>query len=651
MDYDIYEAFEAIENELIESQMRNFRHHRAEEDKEGYKWSQWQGEQLKSLEKYRRNNAKKFGSKFSSINSKVADMLKKAREDGNAEQEVAILEAIKNGFKVPDIVPDSMTGEFFKLNDRKLDALIKATVSDLEKAETAILRRADDQYRKAIFNAQVYANTGAGTYEKAVDMACRDMLRAGLACVEYKNGAIHQLSDYAEMAIRTASKRAYLYGEGEKRKEFGITTVVVNSRQGGCSQCAKYIGKIFIDDVYSGGKKSDGNYPLLSDAIKGGLFHPRCKDSTSTYYEGITTLQKVSAEEMAEMDRREKLEEQQSYCKNQAKKNQRIAEHSLDKDNQRTFQKRADAYSKKADEIGGKIAESLEKSDGSGIIKSKIVNGKNVIGVWKPREGFDSLIDDIVDYQGFNGKPTIITNQEKFDSAVKNDHFLAERTIRADNKDILDSYVEQLKATGDDITFYVNCGEGGAQYGQGMYCAADYTKGKTAYSNFEHEIWEYGINQGNSTVHETIWMTLEPSAKIFELPYGEKAYEYISEVYVREYMKNNAGEKINDVLDYIEKCEKVDALTFKESNDYIDQVYVARNEAFEKVKELKIQASNATMYIPEGKKFQIPKDPGVLAAEMGYDAINAVGHGATGSYTVVLNRTKLIIFGGDKYVY
>lgn len=37
----------------------------------------------------------------------------------------------------------------------------------------------NDKYRKAIFNAQVYANTGAGTYEKAVDMACKDMLNAG----------------------------------------------------------------------------------------------------------------------------------------------------------------------------------------------------------------------------------------------------------------------------------------------------------------------------------------------------------------------------------------------------------------------------------------------------------------------------------------
>lgn len=41
------------------------------------------------------------------------------------------------------------------------------------------MRKAEDDYRKAIFNAQVYANTGAGTYEKAVDMATKDMLSRG----------------------------------------------------------------------------------------------------------------------------------------------------------------------------------------------------------------------------------------------------------------------------------------------------------------------------------------------------------------------------------------------------------------------------------------------------------------------------------------
>ena len=40
-------------------------------------------------------------------------------------------------------------------------------------------------------------------------------------------------------------------------------------------------------------------------------------------------------------------------------------------------------------------------------------------------------------------------------------------------------------------------------------------------------------------------------------------------------------------------------------------------------------------------------DEGVYAAMKGYDAINAVGHGKSGSYTVILNRTKLIILGNE----
>lgn len=164
-----------------------------------------------------------------------------------------ILEAIKDGF-TPNMPTGTSTGEFFKVNNRKLNALVKSTTDDLKRAETAVLRMSNDKYRKAIFNAQVYANTGAGTYEKAVDMACKDMLNAGLNCVEYKNGARHTLSDYADMAIKTANKRAYLRGEGEERAKYGLSLVVVNSRRGGCPDCAKYIGRVFIDDVYSNGK-------------------------------------------------------------------------------------------------------------------------------------------------------------------------------------------------------------------------------------------------------------------------------------------------------------------------------------------------------------------------------------------------------------
>lgn len=351
-DYNIREAFEKIEDELINSMMRNFSRHRAEETKEGYNWTQWQAEQLKSLEEYRKHNAKKFGKRFKTINSKVEEMIRTAKADGNASQEAEILEAVKDGFKAPKKPSAHSTAEFFKVNDRKLDALIKSTTDDLKRAETAVLRMSNDKYRKAIFNAQVAMNTGAVTYEKAVDMACKDMLNAGLNCVEYKNGARHTLSDYADMAVKTANKRAYLRGEGEKRAEWGVSLVVVNSRQGGCPDCAKYIGKVFIDDVYSNGKKSDGNYPLLSTAIKNGLFHPRCKDSTSTYYPELDDLDApLSEDEIKELDRQRGIEEKQQYAQRQAERFDRRAEYSLDKDNKRIAQTRADEWHDRANTL------------------------------------------------------------------------------------------------------------------------------------------------------------------------------------------------------------------------------------------------------------------------------------------------------------
>ena len=351
-DYNIREAFEKIEDELIDSMMRNFSRHRAEETKEGYNWTQWQAEQLKSLEEYRKHNAKKFGKRFKTINGKVEEMIRTAKADGNASQEAEILEAVKDGFKAPKKPSAHSTAEFFKVNDRKLDALIKSTTDDLKRAETAVLRMSNDKYRKAIFNAQVAMNTGAVTYEKAVDIACKDMLNAGLNCVEYKNGARHTLSDYADMAVKTANKRACLRGEGEKRAEWGVSLVVVNSRQGGCPDCAKYIGKVFIDDVYSNGKKSDGNYPLLSTAIKNGLFHPRCKDSTSTYYPELDDLDApLSEDEIKELDRQRGIEEKQQYAQRQAERFDRRAEYSLDEDNKRIAQTRADEWHDRANTL------------------------------------------------------------------------------------------------------------------------------------------------------------------------------------------------------------------------------------------------------------------------------------------------------------
>ena len=368
-EYDLAAAFQAIENELIASMMRNIDRHRAEEIKEGYEWSMWQAEQLKALEKYKRENQKKYRKQFQKINKEIEELIRTARQTGNMQQEIRILQAIRKGWKTAgknkSPVHKAMTAEFFKLNDRKLEALIKATMQDMEKAETAVLRMANDQYRRIIYNAQVYANTGAGTYEKAVDMATKDFLSSGINCIEYANGARHTISDYADMAIRTASKRAYLQGEGEKRQEWGISTVIVNKRGNPCPKCLPFVGKVLIDDVWSGGKRSDGSYPLMSTAIKAGLYHPRCKDSHTTYFPGISTADDTWTEkELEAIGLTNREEAGQQYAARQVEKYERLAKYSLDSENQGAYQKKADQWKEQYEnDIFGHFRKLFSKED------------------------------------------------------------------------------------------------------------------------------------------------------------------------------------------------------------------------------------------------------------------------------------------------
>ena len=355
-EYDIGEAFAAIENELIASMMRNISRHKAWEKKENKEWTMWQVEQLKELEKFKKENQAKYPQVFKDLNQKIEELLRMAEEEGQMDQEAEILQAIKDGFPAREVEP-GMTAEFFKLNNRKLEALIQATNNDMQKAETAVLRMAEDQYRKIIYNAQMYANMGAGTYEKAVDMATRDFLEAGLNCIEYKNGSRHTLSDYADMAIRTASKRAYLQGEGVKRQEWKISTVIINKRgDNPCPKCLPFVGKVMIDDVWSGGPK-DGispmtgkKYPLISSAIEAGLFHPRCRDSHTTYFEGISTPPdgKFTKKELNDLAEKNRREAQQQYAERQTEKYERLAKYSLDQENKERYSEKAEEWEEQA---------------------------------------------------------------------------------------------------------------------------------------------------------------------------------------------------------------------------------------------------------------------------------------------------------------
>lgn len=349
MGYDVSRAFERIENELLESMTRNLKKHKAEETELGIEWTQWQAIQLEELHRFKQEAAKKYGLEFKSMNKKIRETIANASLQGASDEELNVLKALEKGYVLKR--ERGLSAGFFQANQKRLDALMNAIEHDMKTAQTAVLRYANDQYRKIIFQSQVAASSGALTYEKAVDMAASDFLKNGINCITYSNGAVHNIVSYADMAVRTASKRAYLMGEGQKRQEWGISTVILNKRFNACPLCMPFEGKVLIDDVWSGGSSKDGPYPLMSSAMAAGLYHPNCKDKHSTYFEGISSKPESRYyEEKPVIKERQLIENKLNHAKRQAKSYNRLAKNSLDAENQEVYRARATEWSGKVKE-------------------------------------------------------------------------------------------------------------------------------------------------------------------------------------------------------------------------------------------------------------------------------------------------------------
>lgn len=356
MAYDIASAFEDIEMSLIKSMRRNMQRHIKEEYDEGMNWTQWQAEMLAALSQYRAENKDVLTGYMGKINAELDAAIRDAYATGESEQEIELLKAIKKGYEAPkDGTKADMQGRFFRTNQRKLNALVKATTDDMKKAETAMLRMTDDVYRKTLFKAQMFYNTGAGSMWQCVDMATKEFLASGINCVQYKNGARVNIASYSEMALRTANKRANLMGAANFREKYGMHLVKVNARGIACPMCLQWLGQVFVDDVYGGGTAEESTktgYPLLSTAVQGGLFHPNCKDACSTYYEGISREpQEISKESEKEIKRKYDLEQMQRYYERNYKRNMRLGNGCLDQANADKYFARASQYKKKLIEL------------------------------------------------------------------------------------------------------------------------------------------------------------------------------------------------------------------------------------------------------------------------------------------------------------
>ncbi|MCY9760919.1 phage minor capsid protein [Paenibacillus alvei] len=341
--YNIRNIFAEMELDLIKSMQRNLRRHEDEEEEMGFEWEQWQQRKLQDLQKYRKE---------------TRQLVRKYEPEVEQAVDTGIRGAFRRGVDRVRSLWDKITGKrpkvesedgsdssFFKINEERVNALAVASQNDLKKARHAMLRQADDVFRQTIFKAQVYMNSGAASLNQAVDMATKDFLDKGFDCIEFSNGRRMNVASYAEMALRTSSQRAVFAGEGAKRDQLGIRTVVISSHNNCSELCLPYQGKVFIDDVYSKGTVKDGKYPLLSMAMANGLFHPNCRHNMTTFVPGTSRLpQPVDDEEALE---NYEAEQRQRYMERQIRKYKRREAGSVDQANQEAAKAKVKEWQKR----------------------------------------------------------------------------------------------------------------------------------------------------------------------------------------------------------------------------------------------------------------------------------------------------------------
>ena len=344
----------------------------------------------------------------------------------------------------------------------------------------------------------------------------------------------------------------------------------------------------------------------------------------------------------------------------------------------------------------------------------KVHEGKNVLSSYSGKKDIKSVIKA----QGFDGLPKVVKKKD-FDEAVKASSFIAQRTYTASSQEVLEQYRKMLY----NGEWYVDCTVGGAQYGQGMYCAADYN-GKLSSGikaemkhyqelgaerakseamgglvsglkkkDFEKSSYLSGVPLSEKEISVFKKLKSDPSLTGYQLPEGEKAvWQGMLDSGKWGKLNNALDDMKDDLSSSYKAASRTETLTLDPSAKvvkYNDIVQMRENEGKEyrdselsKYASSKGDACEAFFRIQTGKKIQdddfdkvlqwksekpeeykaaeefrvktekkaseitnetLNMDIGAYAALKGYDAINAEGHGESGSYTVILNRSKAII--------
>lgn len=170
----------------------------------------------------------------------------------------------------------------------------------LTAASGRIARFADDAYRAATVDAALEQILPAkATPLEAQAQAWRQLVSRGVTGFTDKAGREWNLSTYVEMAVRTATQRAYNASHRDRLTQAGIHYFTISTTGRPCGLCAPWEGKVLADrgegEVTEPHASQEGTVTFrvaatIEEAQAAGLWHPNCRHTLTAYLPGVTIL-------------------------------------------------------------------------------------------------------------------------------------------------------------------------------------------------------------------------------------------------------------------------------------------------------------------------------------------------------------------------
>ncbi len=226
----------------------------------------------------------------------VAEVVNTAAQAGNVDAGKALERYVHGpqepphgpgGTGTPPPPPDSPGGltpagsdGFFDLSmdhgDRAAQAIRDDLTSELQDVRFRITRLPDDIYKAIAPHgaiAQVIDNNV--TLEQAQAAAWQVFTRSGVTGFTDRSGRDWALSSYVEMAVRTASARAYRESSLARMQAVGMRYFTVPPHVHPCPECQPWEGAILTAGPnLDPSVHTDGT---IAEATAAGLFHPNCR--------------------------------------------------------------------------------------------------------------------------------------------------------------------------------------------------------------------------------------------------------------------------------------------------------------------------------------------------------------------------------------